>query len=411
MSDDKQFDLLLYGATGFTGKLIAEYLDKHPELEGRSWAIAGRNDKKLEVLQKSLSRQGPQRVVCDLDDVAAVDAMVRSARVVISTAGPYSTHNGESLLGACARAGVHYSDLSGEGFWQREMIDAFHDEAVSSGAKIVLGGGVDSIPSDLGAYLALQALDFGADEPVEARITGKYTEYSGSFSGGTIASGKARQAALRSGRLSKEAMDDPYILAPGAQSRADEEPTQDGMPAGFLRKVEAGYGVLLPFFMAKINAPIVRRSLALQGLDGHVSYRECCSLGMWSRISWLYFSRGFGVPLGQPINFVPKSGEGPPKWLLKQGAFSVEVTAEASDGRLAKAVVAGKGDPGYGATSKMLGELALCLLLDEQVSPDIAGVLTPATALGDALVDRLNDACDGDFMQLYSSAERASTHQ
>ncbi|EAQ96046.1 saccharopine dehydrogenase family protein [Congregibacter litoralis] len=399
----EKYDILLYGATGFTGQLVARYLDRHPDLEGRSWAIAGRNTVKLQALEKTLSGKKPGVVTCDLDDAAAVEAMVASARVIISTAGPYSTHNGESLLSACARAGVHYSDLSGEGFWQREMIDAYHELAKGSGARIVLGGGVDSIPSDLGAFLALRALDIDevGDGPV--RVTGKYTQYSGSFSGGTLASGKARQAAIRSGRMTREAMNDPYILAPGARPCEGEEMTPDGMPARFLRKREPGYGLMLPFFMAAINAPVVRRSLALQGLDGRVSYRECCSPGMWSRISWLYLSRGFGVPLGEPIKLLPKSGEGPPKWMLKQGAFSVEVTAEAHDGRIAKAVVAGQGDPGYGATSKMLAELGLCLLLDEKKAPKTAGVLTPATALGNALVDRLNSAEDGRFMELYSA--------
>uniref|UniRef100_UPI003F6D6090 saccharopine dehydrogenase NADP-binding domain-containing protein n=1 Tax=Congregibacter sp. TaxID=2744308 RepID=UPI003F6D6090 len=136
MTAPKKFDLLLYGATGFTGKLIAEYLKDHPDLRGRPWAIAGRNEEKLGRLHEALGKDDLHLVVCDLDDRAAVDAMVKSARVVITTAGPYSTHNGESLLGACAREGVHYSDLSGEGFWQREMINAYHEVAAKSGAKI-----------------------------------------------------------------------------------------------------------------------------------------------------------------------------------------------------------------------------------------------------------------------------------
>ncbi|NND40363.1 MAG: saccharopine dehydrogenase, partial [Pseudomonadales bacterium] len=385
MTKTSKFDILLYGATGFTGKLTAAYLDQHPELAGRRWAIAGRNAASLEAVRATLKSEHVEVVVCALTDAAAVDAMVASTRVVITTAGPFSTHDGEKLLGACARAGVHYSDLSGEGFWQREMIDQYHATAVASGAKIVLGGGVDSIPSDLGAYLALRGVgsDENSDKPV--RLTGVYTEYSGSFSGGTLASGKARELALSSGRITSEALNDPYILAPGTQCTDAEESTLDGMPRGFRGQLDRTYGMLLPFFMGKINAPVVRRSLALRGLADVVTYRECCSPGMWGRMAWLSGSRGLGYPLGEPINFKPKPGQGPPKWLLKQGAFTVYVTAEREDGRSATAVVAGKGDPGYGATSKMLSEVALCLSLDHERKPADAGVLTPATALGDAL--------------------------
>jgi short subunit dehydrogenase-like uncharacterized protein len=326
--------------------------------------------------------------------------MVASTRVVITTAGPYSTYDGEKLLGACARAGVHYSDLSGEGFWQREMIDQHHATAVASGAKIVLGGGVDSIPSDLGAYLALRGVgsDKNSAEPVQ--LTGVYTEYSGAFSGGTLASGKALALALSSKRITPKEINNPYILAPGVKCTDSEESTLDGMPRGFRGQLNSTYGMLLPFFMGKINAPVVRRSLVLSGLNDVVTYRECCSPGLWTRMAWLYGSRGFGYPLGEPINLKPKPGQGPPNWMLKQGAFTVYVTAEKSDGTAATAVVSGKGDPGYGATSKMLSEVALCLLHDDERKLTDAGVLTPATALGDALVERLAAAQGGTFMRL-----------
>ena len=158
MQHSTKFDLILYGATGFTGKLTAAYLDRHPELAGRRWAIAGRNAGALEAVRATLTSQQVEVVTCPLNDAGAVKAMVQSTHVVITTAGPYSTYDGDKLLGECARAGVHYSDLSGEGFWQREMIDQYHEIAQASGAKIVLGGGVDSIPSDLGAFMALQEI-------------------------------------------------------------------------------------------------------------------------------------------------------------------------------------------------------------------------------------------------------------
>jgi len=410
MQHSTKFDLILYGATGFTGKLTAAYLDRHPELVGRRWAIAGRNAGALEAVRATLTSQQVEVVTCPLNDAAAVEVMVQSTHVVITTAGPYSTYDGDKLLGACARAGVHYSDLSGEGFWQREMIDQYHEIAQASGAKIVLGGGVDSIPSDLGAFMALKGIGLGTEsldtmntvDTVDSiQLTSVYKEYSGSFSGGTLASGKAREAAIKSGRLTRDALCDPYVLAPGAQRADSECTTLDGMPHKFRYQKDKKLGVLLPFFMGKINAPVVRRSLALQGLAGVVTYRECCSPGMWFKVAWLYISRGFGYPLGDPINFKPKSGQGPPKWMLTQGAFKVEITAQTPDGPIAKVTIAGKGDPGYGATSKMLSEVALCLLNDHQQQPSDGGVLTPATAMGHTLIERLNAAENGTFMQLH----------
>jgi len=403
MSQDT-FDILLYGATGFTGKLTAAYLDQHPELAHKKWAIAGRTKTSLEAVKRSLKSPHVEVVVCPLDDAAAVDAMVRSTRVVITTAGPYSAYSGDKLLGACARAGVHYSDLSGEGFWQREMIDAFHDVATESGAKIVLGGGVDSIPSDLGTYLALKSLGVKVAEDMPVRVTGVYTEYSGSFSGGTLASGRARKKAIASGRLTEDALHDPYFLAPGYVGNSREERTLDGMPRDFRAERHPAHGFLLPFFMGRVNAPVVRRSLALSGLLETTTYRECCTPEMWARALWLWASRGFGYPLGQPIKFKPKPGEGPPPWLIEQGAFTVKVNAETADGRKARATIKGKGDPGYGATSKMLAELALCLWGDHPNEPEGGGVLTPSTALGEALIERLRAAEGGRFMQLESKS-------
>ncbi|MEM6928983.1 MAG: saccharopine dehydrogenase NADP-binding domain-containing protein [Myxococcota bacterium] len=400
MSDPPTFDVVLYGATGFTGKLTAAYLDGHPELQGRPWAIAGRNPTSLAAVRETLQSEHVETICCPLTDPSGVDAMVGSARTVISTAGPYSAYDGDKLLGACATAGVHYSDLSGEGFWQREMIDRYHQVAQDSGAKIVLGGGVDSIPSDLGMHLALKALDVDPGGSGAVSLTGVYTEYTGSFSGGTLASGKARLAAVESGRLTEAAMRDPYLLAPGTSPQEGEDATPDGMPPGFRGAADARHGWLTPFFMGRVNAPVVRRSLALRGIADRVSYRECCSLAMWLRVGWLYTSRGFGYPLGEPINFRPEPGQGPPSWMIEQGGFTMEVMASTPDGRTAIAEVRGKGDPGYGATSKMLGETALCLAHDGDDHPESAGVLTPSTALGDVLVSRLGSAQGGQFMQL-----------
>ena len=241
------------------------------------------------------------------------------------------------------------------------------------------------------ALLARGGLPDG--EPIQ--VQGVYTEYTGSFSGGTLNSGRAMRKALAEGRVTPAMQKDPYLLAPGTRGADSAVGTADGMPAGF------GWGLrrLQPFFMAPINARVVRRSLALRGLQQRVAYSECSSVGLWLRMLWVYAKSGFGYFRGEPINFKPKSGEGPPAWLLREGAFDIQVTATAASGARATATVKGKGDPGYGATAKMLAETGLCLSLDAHQEA-AGGVLTPWTGLGPLLASRLRRADGGAFMQL-----------
>ena len=391
-----KYDLVLYGATGFTGQLVAAYLKTVPDLQGKHWAIAGRSSSKLAALEAKLGLGASVGLItAELTDATATADLVASTKAVINCAGPYSQHHGEELLGECARTGTHYSDLAGEGFWQAEMVTKFHQIAEKSGAKIALGGGVDSIPSDLGCMLAVDALLASENGPESGtiQVQGVYTEYSGSFSGGTLNSGRAMSQARKEGRSTAEMETDPYLLAPGTGADSAVG-TADGMPVGF------GWGLrrLQPFFMAPINARVVRRSLALRGLQQRVSYSECSSVSLWARMLWIYFSRGFGFFRGEPINFKPKSGEGPPAWLLEEGAFTIEVTATAASGAQTVATVQGKGDPGYGATAKMLAETGLCLGLDSLPGP--GGVLTPWTGGGSVLESRLRRAVGGSFMKL-----------
>jgi len=388
-----KYDLVLYGATGFTGRLVAKYLNTVPDLQGKQWAIAGRTESKLQALKSTLSHPGLASLTVDLTDVAATEQMVASTRAIINCAGPFSQNNGEELLSACARGGVHYSDLAGENWWQGEMGSKYHSVAEKSGAKIVLGGGVDSIPSDLGTMLALGALPPEDLAAAAIKVVGVFTEYSGSFSGGTLNSGRAKNKAKREGDLTDAMDSDPYLVCDAGTTGVDSTP--DGMPADFswgLRRQQ-------PFFMGPINARVVRRSLALRGLTQRVSYAECSSAMLWLRLAWLFLSNGMGHFRGEAINLKPRSGEGPPGWLVKEGAFMIEVTATASSGTEATAIVKGKGDPGYGATAKMLAETGLCLSLD---GPHQAGggVLTPWTALGELLVARLRRAEGGAFMSL-----------
>jgi len=296
-------------------------------------------------------------------------------------------------MGACAHLGRHYSDLSGESFWQREMIVENHDVAAGSGAKLVLGGGVDSIPSDIGAFLALEKLQARGDEPVQ--ITGVYNEFTGWFSGGTIASGGAVKAAVKSGRLPTKLLRDPYILAPGVEGADSAVGTHNGFPRGFQWQLDLSFGLLIDFVMAGINANVVRRSLALRHLASSCTYRECASVGYLFRnlVTWL--AHGFGFFVGEPINLKPRPGQGPPQWLIQRGGFTIHVTAATKDKtRSATTRVSGRGDPGYGATAKMLGEVGLSLAFDADKTRPVpgvpaGGVLTPSTALGSVLVQRL----------------------
>ncbi|MDJ0939007.1 MAG: saccharopine dehydrogenase NADP-binding domain-containing protein [Woeseiaceae bacterium] len=388
------YDIVLHGATGFVGKLVVDYLARHPQSSRFSWAIAGRNADKLARIRESAGARGtePGVIVTQAADKASVEAMVSQAAVVLNAAGPYSICHGDNVVGACAVSGTHYADLSGEYWYQRRMIDEYHEEAERTGAKIVLAAGVDSIPSDLGVQLAIEHLASKGGRARHAKAL--FTSYAGSFSGGTRRSMQARKRITQSPEYEPGFHTDPYVLAPGAE-RSDDSETVSGWDS---RRFDADFRRFGgPFFMAPINARVVRRSLAL---DGHLpcTYAEGISTGAWLKASWLWLSRGFGYFVGAPIPMKPESGEGPPPWLQRAGSFCARVHASTDDRTQSALVeVRGAGDPGYLATSKMFSEVGLALLLDESLPR--GGILTPATALGATLRQRLAKAEEGQFMQ------------
>ena len=389
-------DIVLYGATGFTGKLVADYLAQHPSGSRFSWAVAGRNADKLARVRDSVAAKGttPGLIVAEAADEAGVAAMVANARVVLNVAGPFSLCHADNIVGACARAGAHYADLSGEYFFQRRMIDEFHKEAERTGAKIVTAAGVDSIPSDLGTQLAIERLAEKGGRASHVKVL--FTDYAGSLSGGTSRSIAARKKVLESDQYEAGFHTDAYVLAPSAEFKSSGETVAGWDCFRFDRDLRRFGG---PFFMAPINARIVRRSLAL---NGHLpcTYEEGIAVSAWLKAGWLFVSRGFGYFVGAPIPLRPKSGEGPPPWLRRAGKFRALVHATTGDRtELALVDVRGAGDPGYLATSKMLSEVGLCLLLEHESLPPRGGVLTPATALGAALRRRLTEAEEGKFMQ------------
>ena len=399
------YDIVLHGATGFTGALTARYLAQHPEGSRFTWAIAGRNADKLARVRDDVAKTGSEPgviVVQAADEAAVEEAMVAAAKVVLNTAGPFSQYHADHIVGACARSGTHYADLSGEYWYQRRLIDEFHAEAERTGAKIVLAAGVDSIPSDLGAQLAIERLSERGGRA--AHVKALFTSYAGSFSGGTKKAGEARKAIKESSEYEAEFHVDPYVLAPGAEHRSPQE-TVAGWDSYRFDRDFRGFGG--PFFMAPINARIVRRSFALHGRLP-CTYKEGIAISAWLKAGWLYVSRGFGYFVGAPIRWRPKSGEGPPPWLQRAGNFCVRVHATTEDRKQSALVeVRGKGDPGYRATSKMLAEVGLTLLLEHDAAAR-GGVLTPATALGPVLEQRLAAAEDGRFMQFRVLREKGA---
>ena len=388
------YDIVLHGATGFVGQLVADYIAQHPEGPRFTWAIAGRNKEKLARVLDSVACGGnePGMIVVQAADTASVQAMVADAKIILNVAGPFSKYHADNIVGACARSGTHYADLSGEYWYQRQLIDEFHGEAERTDAKIVLAAGVDSIPSDLGTQLVIERLSGKGGQARQVKAL--FTSYAGSFSGGTRLAMRARKMIKHSGAYEAGFHADPYVLAPGAERTHERETVVGWDSFRFDRDLNRFGG---PFFMAPINARVVRRSLAL---DGRLpcTYEEGISGAAWLKAGWLYLSRGFGYFVGDPIPLRPESGEGPPRWLQRAGSFCVRVHATTEDANISSLVeVRGAGDPGYLATSKMLTEVGLSLLLDE-VSHR-GGVLTPATALGPVLRRRLAEAEKGRFMQ------------
>jgi short subunit dehydrogenase-like uncharacterized protein len=402
----RSFDVLLWGATGYTGQLVAEYLARHYGIGGKlRWAIGGRSREKLERVRASLEAVDPRAhdlpiVLGDSGDRASLDRLAVDTRVVCSTVGPYAVH-GRELVAACVEAGTDYCDLTGEPQFVRAMIDAHHERARATGARIVHCCGYDSIPSDLGT-LMLQDL---AREALESRCVEVKCfagEQKGGMSGGTAASMvEIAEEMSRDSGLRRQ-LDDPYALDPGRV-----EPGPDGQDQrGVWWDEDLGMWTG-PFLMAAINARVVRRTNALLGYawGKDFSYREAMSFGKGPRGLLL----ATGVTAGTAVGFaamtvrplrrlvadrlLPAPGEGPSKETRERGFFVTRLVGTLPDGaRKLRGTVRGTSDPGYGETAKMLSESAVCLAQDADVIRREGGVLTPASCMGMRLVERLRDA-------------------
>jgi short subunit dehydrogenase-like uncharacterized protein len=382
MSD---FDLVVYGATGFTGRLVAEYLAQRGGPE--RIALAGRNPDKLAHVAADLDVSWPM-IVADASDPKSLQTLAESTKAVVTTVGPYMKY-GLPLVDACAKAGTHYADLAGEVLFMRQSIERYDDIAKQTGARIVHACGFDSIPSDLGVYLLHEAAEGELGETVMA-----VRWASGGFSGGTIASGIGQmEAAKQDPRLNK-IMKDPYALTPGSAGRDGG----DQIWVNYEQVLDSWTG---PFLMAMINTRVVRRSNYLSGFSygRDFRYKEVVATGPgWGgRLRATALATGttggglalsFGPTRAIASRFLPDPGEGPDRESREKGGFRVEFRSTLADGRVFGAEVVGKGDPGYAATSRMLAESGLSLA----ATRGEGGVLTPSTAMGDDLVERLRFA-------------------
>ncbi len=392
-------DIALYGATGFVGGLIARHLAEHAP-PGVRIALAGRSEAKLAATRAALpasARDWPL-IVADAADPAATDRLAAGARVVLSTVGPYAKY-GLGLVGSCARAGTHYADLTGEVLFVREAIDRFHDAARASGARIVHSCGYDSVPSDLGVFLAHRSAQAdGAGGLTEVRTVATMR---GGVSGGTVDSLRGQLDTVRTDRDARRLAARPHSLSPDPS--AEPTPSQPG-DAGPPARLPDGTWTA-PFVMASYNTRIVRRSNALldHAYGRGLRYGELqgCGRGVSGAVTAGVVTGGLGALVGAfmvpPIRplldrVLPAPGTGPSERTRERGWFRMDVRAETESGRRYRVRVSGPGDPGYGATAVMFGEAGLALALGGSALPDRAGCLTPATALGDVLVDRLRAA-------------------
>jgi short subunit dehydrogenase-like uncharacterized protein len=385
MSD---LDLVLFGATGYVGGLVAAHLAAAAP-EGVRIGLAGRSKDKLEQVRDGLDRDWPLLVV----DAAEPDELVDSARVVCTTVGPYARYGGP-LVEACARTGTHYLDLTGEVLFHRHVLHTLDTAARASGARVVPSCGYDSIPSDLGVLLLAEQAR--ADGEGTLGETTAVATLRGGISGGTVDSLRAQVDAVAADRSLAAIVADPYSLSPDREAEPPLGATPDR--AGVSRGPDGAWTG--PFVMAQYNTRIVRRSNALQGwaYGRELRYQERMGFGRGPLAPVAAAAAAATLAVAEPAmgfrptravldRVLPDPGSGPGEQARARGWFRMDVDTTTTTGARYHAVVAGPGDPGYAATAVMMGQSALCLALDEL--PERAGVLTPATAMGDALVARL----------------------
>jgi short subunit dehydrogenase-like uncharacterized protein len=401
VSGDRELEVVVFGATGFVGRLVAGYLAGHAP-GGVRIGLAGRSERRLAEVRAGLGAAGLAwpLLLADSADPVSLAALARKARVVVTTVGPYRAR-GLALVQACAEAATDYADLTGEVLFIRDSIDSCHDAAAAAGARIVHCCGFDSVPSDLGALLLHHAARAdGAGDMLDTTLA--VTAMRGGLSGGTVASMMGQMEEMRASAERRRVVQDPYALSP---DRAAEPGLGDERDLGWARydgELRMWTG---RWAMAGINTRVVRRSNALQGwaYGRRFRYREVTGFGGGPAAPVLagLASAGtaaaeaglaFGPSRALLSRLLPAPGHGPGEKTRRSGYFRIQIHTRTSAGLRYLGTIEAQGDPGYAATSVMLGETALCLALDRDHLPDGAGVLTPATAMGVALAARLRSA-------------------
>lgn len=375
---ERQYDIVIYGASGFTGRLVAEYMAATHGPSAK-WAMAGRSMEKLAAVRDEVGAPADTPlIVADASDTSSLTSMVKSARCIVTTVGPYQLY-GSDLVAVCAAQGTHYVDLSGEPAWMYEMINAHSESARASGARIVFSCGFDSIPFDLGVYFLQKAAieKFGKPLP---RVRGRVRAMAGEFSGGTAASLGATMAAVGKNPELIKVLGNPFSLTEGFQGPAqpvDTKPYDDKVVGSWVA----------PFIMAAINTKNVHRSNKLLGhmYGEDFEYDEMMMTGPGEQGKAIAEVVATTNPLEG--DDVPQPGEGPSKESREAGHYDVLFVGQNSAGDTLSATVTGDLDPGYGSTSKMIAESAICLVHDCDDLP--GGVYTPAPAMGEKLIKRL----------------------
>ncbi|CAG8613471.1 9646_t:CDS:2 [Paraglomus brasilianum] len=397
--DSRKFDIVLFGATGFTGKEVAEYLALYGP-QGMRWSLAGRSLAKLETLKKRLVDISPNSsnidvVTADVNDKSSLHDIVRDAKVVITTVGPYTKY-GTPVVEACVQNKTDYVDITGETPWIKKIIEQFHMTAESCGTILVPSCGFDSVPSDIGTLMVVDFIKQKWDRDT-GEVKGTVKWLKGGISGGTI---QSTFAVLEQPWSAIEMFTDPYFLSPVTGQQGFSLPLCYDSDFGKWQG---------PHFLAASNERLVQRSYGLKSIAGHsygkfFSYREYFSYrniitALLATISWSFVSMALFIP---PLRWILQKyalqpGSGPTKEQIEKGGFECQFIGEAciepyEKPLKAMAKVKGFKDPGYGETAKMVSECALALVYDRQRIPGKGGIMTPSTAFGHVLVERLNAA-------------------
>ena len=393
MSNTKQLDLIIWGATGFTGQLVSEYINKKYSNTALKWGIAGRNKEKASVIAERLNIAKDRIFIADCNNIESLIKLTSKTKVICTTVGPYAKL-GTNLIEACIKTNTNYCDITGETQWIRKMIDKYHTRAKENKIKIINSCGFDSIPSDMGVFYSQKKL-FEKTGKYASKINMRVAGAKGGISGGTY---NSLSNVLEEARVDKEVrktLTNPYGLNPIDKQNG---PDKGDLESVIFDKVSNSW--IAPFVMAGINTKIVRRSHALidfkYGSD--FSYDEATLSGKGvlgqvkgylSLIPIFLATRKKGSFIKNIVDYIlPKSGEGPSENTRISGYYNLRFYLTQQN-KIYLSKVIGDMDPGYGSTSKMLAESAVCLALDK--TPETYGILTPSVALGDPLLKRLQE--------------------